>query len=78
VPRYFFHVYDDIVVTDDEGMELPDADAARAAAVAGIREMMCEQVKKGRIVLHHRIEVEDAAGAPVLSLTFGDVVAVEP
>ncbi|MEA3003254.1 MAG: hypothetical protein QOH81_2042 [Sphingomonadales bacterium] len=78
MPRYFFHIYDEVFVRDDEGMELTDDDAARRAAMAGIREMVCEQVKKGRLVLHHRLEVEDAAGAPVMSLAYGDAVAVEP
>ncbi|MDB5693254.1 MAG: hypothetical protein JWO81_2317 [Alphaproteobacteria bacterium] len=77
MPRYFFHIHDDVVVMDDEGIELPDAEAARREAVAGIREMMCEQLRKGRLALHHRIEVADAAGAPVLSLAFGETVAIE-
>jgi hypothetical protein len=77
VPRYFFNIYDDIVVRDDEGMELADVDAARREALAGIREMMCDQVRQGRLILHHRIEVLDAAGAAVLNMTFGDAVRIE-
>ena len=77
MPRYFFHIYDDVIVHDDEGMELADVAAARREAVAGIREMMCDQVRKGRLVLHHRIEVEDAGGAPVLILAFADAVTIE-
>jgi hypothetical protein len=78
VPRYFFHVYDDIVMLDDEGMELADAEAARAAALAGAREMMCDQIRHGRLALGHHIEVEDEAGSPVFSLSFADAVRVEP
>jgi hypothetical protein len=77
LPRYFFHIYDDIVVRDDEGMELPDVAAARREAIAGIREMMCEQVRQGHLALHHRVEVEDADGAPVFTLLFAEAVRVE-
>jgi hypothetical protein len=77
VPRFFFHVYDDIVLRDEEGIELADAAAARAAALAGARAMMCDQLIKGRLSLHHRIEVEDEGGGPVLTLAFADAVQIE-
>ena len=75
--RFFFHIFDDIVIRDDEGIELPDAEAARAAAVAGGRAMMCDQLVKGRLSLHHRVEVEDEDGAAILTLPFGDAVEIE-
>ena len=78
VPRYFFHVYDDLVLRDDEGIELADTVAARDAALAGAREMMCDQVKKGRLSLHHRIEVEDERGRVILTLPFDEAVSIEP
>ncbi|HEU0098972.1 MAG TPA: hypothetical protein VFQ67_09380 [Allosphingosinicella sp.] len=77
MPRFFFHVVDDVVIRDDEGIELSDAEAARSAALAGARAMICDQVKTGRIALHHRIDVEDEAGQPVLTMTFGDAVTIE-
>jgi hypothetical protein len=78
MPRFFFHVFDDAVLMDDEGMELPDAEAARGAALAGVRSMICDQVRKGRLTLHYRIEVEDEGGGPRWTLTFGDAVVIEP
>ena len=77
MPRFFFHVFDDVVVRDDEGIELPDAEAARGAALAGARAMMCDQLMKGRLSLHHRIEVEDEDGADVLTLPFGEAIEIE-
>jgi hypothetical protein len=74
--RYFFHVYDDVVALDDEGLELADADAARREALAGARALAADQVKKGRLDLRHRIEVADEAGAPVLRVTFEEAVQV--
>ncbi len=77
MPRYFFHIYDDIVVRDDEGMELPDAEAARREMIAGVREVVCEQVRQGRLILHHRVEVEGENGAPLFAMSFGESVTIE-
>ena len=75
--RYFFHLFDDIETRDEEGMVLPDVAAARRHALSVAREMMCDQIRKGRLDLGHRIEVEDGRGAPVLTLTFAGAVRVE-
>lgn len=77
VPRYFFHVYDDLGLRDQDGIDLAGPEAARAAALAGARAMMCEQLKKGRLSLHDRIEVEDEMGEPILTLSFGEAARIE-
>jgi hypothetical protein len=57
VPRFYFHLFNDVDVPDEEGIELPDLDAARAAAVQQARGMIGELVKTdARIVLDHRID----------------------
>jgi hypothetical protein len=76
VPRFFFHIYDDIVLRDEDGIELADAEVARSAALAGARAIMCDQLAKGRLSLYHRIEVEDESGGQVLTLAFGDAVEI--
>jgi hypothetical protein len=77
MPRFFFHIHDEAVFVDEEGIELADAQAARDAALAGARALMCDQVKVSRLSLHHRIDVVDEAGAQVLSLPFGEAVEIE-
>jgi hypothetical protein len=77
MPRFFFHIFDEAVFEDEDGLELPDAEAARIAALAGARAMMCDQLTNGRLILHHRIEVEDEHGATVLILPFADAVEIE-
>ena len=77
MPRFFFHIHDDLVLRDDEGLELPDADAAREEAVRGIRALICDQVMEGRLALHHRVEVEDETGKQVAAFAFGDAIRVE-
>lgn len=76
MPRFFFHVYDEADVRDDEGLFLSGPDAARAAALSGARAMICEQVHQGRVHLRHRIEVEDEAGGQVLVLPFGEAIEI--
>ncbi|HEX8620488.1 MAG TPA: hypothetical protein VF718_00810 [Allosphingosinicella sp.] len=77
MPRYFFHVFDDAVLIDDEGLELADAHAARTTALAAARGLMCDQVREGRLRLHHRIEVENERGEAVLSLPFGEAAGID-
>jgi hypothetical protein len=77
VPRYYFHLYNDMVVKDEEGAELPDPTAARDHAVDGARAMVCESVKQGHLNLDHRIEVEDEQGAHVLTVTFREAFTIE-
>jgi hypothetical protein len=78
MPRYHFNIYDDEIVTDREGLELPDEEAARAEGLRGARDLMCAQLRKGRLNLSHRVEVIDERGGLVLVLPFGDAVIVEP
>ena len=76
MPRYFFHLYDDVVSVDEEGSELPDVAAARRKALQNARAIASQEVLEGHLTLHHRIEVEDASGRPVLTLPFREVVQV--
>jgi hypothetical protein len=76
VPRFFFHLYDDIIARDDEGIDLADLEAARRAAISSARAMICDQVAKGHINLGHRLEVEDETGERVLVLPFGEAIEI--
>ena len=77
MPRFFFHLYDDMDVIDEEGVELPDAEAARAKAEANARHMACAEVLDGHLNLNHRIEVADERGEVFLTVPFGGTVKVE-
>jgi hypothetical protein len=77
VARFFFHIYDEAVIRDEDGIELADCEAARAAALAGARSMMCDQLSRGWLSLHHRIEVEEEGGRIVLILPFADAIVIE-
>jgi hypothetical protein len=78
VPKFYFHLHSDVDVPDDEGVELPDLAAARARAVRCARVTFAEVAKdEGRVVLHHRIDIEDEHGAVLATVYFRDAVEVD-
>ena len=77
MPRFFFNLYDDGATIDEVGVELPDLAAAHEAALEEARAVISEEVRRGRIDLSHRIEVEDEARRPVLLLPFSAAVQIE-
>jgi hypothetical protein len=78
VSRYYFHLYNDVDVADDEGKELPNLESAIDWATTQARELAGEILKEnGRITLSHRIDVEDEGGAVVATVSIRDVVRVE-
>ena len=78
MPLYFFHLYNDEIVRDEEGRELPDIERARVEATKAAQEMICEEAKLGKVTLSHRIEVEDEAGLPCFTIRYRDIVEVMP
>jgi hypothetical protein len=77
VPRYFFHLYDELVVLDQEGKDLPSLQAAHETALDNAREMACAEVLDGHLNLTHRIEIADESGKVLGTVHFRDVVVVE-
>ena len=78
MPRFYFHLINDMDVPDDEGMDFPDLVSARARAVEQARGLIGELAKtEARIVLHHRIDIEDEQGAVLDTVHFRDIVSIE-
>ena len=78
MPRFFFNIYDDKATIDEVGLELADLAAAHEAALEEARAVISEEVRRGRIDLSHRIEVEDEIRLPCFTLRYRDVVRIEP
>ena len=76
MPRYFFHLHDDLDVSDEEGTEFPDDAAARAYAIENAREVACESIAGGHLDLDHFIEVTWEDGTAVLRVRFGEAITV--
>lgn len=78
MPRYFFHIHNHIETVDEDGLELPDLQAARKMAIKAARAMMAENLIDGQLWLDHWIEVENEAHQQVLAIKFGDAVEITP
>lgn len=75
MPRFYFHVCNGTgFVQDEEGQELPDLEAARAAAIKSARSIMASDVQRGALDLSSFIEIEDEASQLLHTLCFGDAV----
>ena len=70
MPRYFFHIRNDVHTDDTEGRELPDLAAAREFALDSARDLVCADIRRGWLNLDHNIIIANADGATLLTLTF--------
>jgi len=77
VPKFYFNLYDDLTVIDDEGVDLPDVSAARERASKDARHIACTEVLHGHLDLRHRIDVVDESGSVVATVQFKDVLQVD-
>jgi hypothetical protein len=67
MPRYFFNIRDGQEVDEDEeGVELPDVEAAKAEALATVEEL------RGQLAdaAHIELEITDDTGRRLLTVPF--------
>jgi hypothetical protein len=77
MPRYFFDLHNDLDALDHEGKEFANLEAAKAAALCEVREMIQASVAEhGKIDLRHFISLRDESGSVVLNMHFEDAVTV--
>jgi len=76
MPRFYFHLFNDLEVFDDEGRELEDAAAAHRSAERDAREMAAESVRHGHLDLAHYVEVRGETGEVLFCVSFGEVVEI--
>lgn len=75
MPRYHLHLYDRAGGScDEEGVELPDVESARACAIDGIRSIVSAEVRGGRLDLDGRVEIADGAGSVLGAVPFSEAV----
>lgn len=73
MPHYYLHISNGIgTALDEEGVDLPGVPDARARAIDGIRSIIAEEAREGRIDLHGRIEIANAEGETLLEVPFCD------
>ena len=75
--RFYFDLHEcGSIFIDSEGVEMLDADAARANAVHEARQIMADEVAHGRLCLSCHIEVQDEARNVLLVVAFADAIVV--
>ena len=74
MPRFFFHLADPAShLRDEEGMDLPDAEAAWFQAVRSARALIQADLCLGCSWQGRHVCIEDEHGAPVLQVPFEEV-----
>ena len=76
MPRYFFDVHDGSFATDDEGVELPDADAARKQVWNTLPAMAAQREPNGHMACQLRMDVRDEAGRHIFHAAL--TLVIEP
>ena len=75
MPHYYFHLArDGGRLRDEEGLALPDAEAAWYQAVRSARELIRGELALGTRWDSQAIEICDSEGAPVDRLPLADIV----
>lgn len=77
MPRFYFHLFNDLTSIDEEGVDLPNAAAALQKGAAIAREMAAESVREGHLILDHRIDVANERGDTIGTVYFRDVVEIK-
>ena len=76
MPRYYFNLFNDVDVMDDEGAELSDLEAARHMAYESAAELVGEQIVQQKLINPgHYIQVLDENRATVFTLVFADLIS---
>ena len=77
MPRFFLHIANRIgYARDEEGVELDDLAAAVEQAKDGIRSIISDEARTGRIDLDGRVEIADETGTVRRVIPFPDAVEI--
>lgn len=75
MPRFFFHLRDgDDLTMDSEGTDLPDVEAARAAAIPAARDMLAEGIRRDGRLGRQNFEISDETGTVLATVPFRSAI----
>jgi hypothetical protein len=78
MPRFYFNVRDgDILITDQEGVEMPGKMAAAEEAKQAARDLLAERVKYGEPIESRQFEVLNDNGETIMTLPFRSVLRLD-
>ncbi len=77
MPRYFFHFQDPVsCLSDEQGVSLPDPEAAWYHGVRSAREIIDQDLRVGAVRPGRRVEVVDESGEQVWAMPFDEVIGL--
>ena len=77
MPRFYLHICNGDGFTEDEdGVELPNLEAARREAIKGLRDVMSAEMMSGELNMASFIEIEDEQHLLLHTVQFSDAVDV--
>lgn len=72
---FYFHLKGDgVLVTDDEGADLPSMSEATRVALASARELLADAIKFGKPQVPEAIIIADEAGRTLLELHLVEIL----
>ena len=78
MPRYFFDTRDnEALVTDEEGLELPDLQAVKVQAGLALAEL-ARDVIPGSVRRHLSVEVRDDQGPVMVAMMMFEALILRP
>jgi hypothetical protein len=73
--RYYFHIVTSSgKISDEEGTELPNLDAARAEAIEDARALMSDAMLAGEDVSGRAMEIGDENGKALMTVQFMEAI----
>jgi hypothetical protein len=78
MPTYHLHLVNIHIEADDvEGHDLPNLEAARSMAMAGIRDFLGHEAFNGLLDFRGHIHIEDDGGAVLQSIPFIEAFTIK-
>jgi hypothetical protein len=73
--RFYFHIRSgEEVIIDQEGMDLPDVNAARLEALAAARHILADAIKSGKVDTPEAFVIADSNGSELETVPFAVVL----
>lgn len=74
---FYLHIWcEGEFIEDEEGAEFARVEDARQEAVRSIRSLVCGDVREGFLNMDQTIEIQNAAGIRLATVSFDDAITV--
>ena len=75
--RFHLHLHNaHVEASDEEGLDLPDLETARARAIAGIRDFIGHEAMKGELDFRGQVDITDETDAILATIRFVEAFTI--